>query len=214
MRNTWIANNRWTRKPLLTRITGRAWIRNKPWVTRYRWTASRKPWMTPGRWLAAAGIGTLGAGLMYYFDPERGRRRRSLLSDQAVHAGHKLQSGAGKTGRDLRNRTKGTLASVRGLFRSRKTEDEVLTERVRAHLGRAVSHPGSIEVDTQQGRVSLSGPVLAHEVEQLILHVRSVHGVKEIENRLDAYDEAGQIPGLQGAGTPRAGERGAFRQTQ
>lgn len=229
----WLAGKSWmTRKP---RIAGRSWkagkswiadkagswTTNLPWIARSRlssgrwqarkfWTM-RKPW-SRARWLALTGTGVLSAGLMYYFDSERGRRRRSRLGDKAVHAGHVLQSGFGKTGRDIRNRTRGVLAWGGRLFRFRRTEDDVLAARVRAHLGRAVSHPGSIEVSAQQGTVTLSGPVLAREVEQLLRHTHSVHGVREIENRLDVYDEPGSIPGLQGAGTPRSGMHGAFRQ--
>lgn len=213
---TWTAPNRWVkRKWMKNRILTapeRWWINGKAWTARSRWTG--RSWMTRNRWLMLAGVGTLSAGLMYYFDPERGRRRRSLLSDKAVHTGHELQSQAGKTGRDLRNRTKGAAAGLRSFFRFRKTEDDVLIERVRSNIGRAVSHPRSVEVTAQQGRITLSGPVLAQEVEQLIRHVHSVHGVREVENRLDVYDEPGKIPGLQGPGTPRPGEQGAFRRSQ
>lgn len=212
---TWTAPDRWVkRKWIKNRILtapGRWWINGRTWTARGRWTG--RSWMTRNRWLMLAGIGTLSAGLMYYFDPERGRRRRSLLGDKAVHTGHELQSQMGKTGRDLRNRTKGAAAGLRSLFRFRKTEDDVLIERVRSHIGRAVSHPRSVEVAAQQGRITLSGPVLANEVEQLIRHVHSVHGVREVENRLDVYDEPGKIPGLQGPGTPRA-ESAVFRQSQ
>lgn len=213
MQNNWITSRPWT-----TRLTRRPWLARKRsafkfWLTRKRWMARRSR-LTRNGWIAAAGVGALGAGLMYYFDPQRGRRRRSLLSDKAVHAGHELQTGIGKTGRDLRNRTKGAASGLRSLFRFRKkTEDEVLSERVRSHIGRAVSHPRSIEVQAQQGRVTLSGPVLAPEVEQLVRHVHSVHGVTEVENRLDVYEEPGSIPGLQGPGTSRTGERG-IRQSQ
>ena len=36
-----------------------------------------------------AGMG-LGAGLMYYFDPERGSRRRTHARNQLIHASHRL----------------------------------------------------------------------------------------------------------------------------
>ena len=36
----------------------------------------------------AAGLG-LGAGLMYYFDPERGSRRRTHARNQLLHASHR-----------------------------------------------------------------------------------------------------------------------------
>ena len=37
----------------------------------------------------AAGLG-LGAGLMYYLDPERGSRRRTHARNQLIHASHRV----------------------------------------------------------------------------------------------------------------------------
>lgn len=164
------------------------------------------------RWLVPVSAGLIGAGLMYYLDPDRGRRRRSLVGDQVVHAGHRILGTVDKTERDIRNRVRGAFASLRALVGATMPEDRVLAERVRARIGRAVSHPGSIEVTARKGLVTLSGPVLEREVEQLIRRVRSAYGVKEIENRLEEYEAPGRIPGLQGRVAPRAGERGAFRQ--
>lgn len=53
----------------------------------------------------------LGAGIMYLLDPDRGKRRRSLVRDQMVHAGHELEElkeDLDRTGRDVR---KGWIAS-------------------------------------------------------------------------------------------------------
>src|SRR5437762_2000619 len=57
--------------------------------------------------LAGAG---LGAGLMYFLDPQMGRRRRALARDKAVSLGHQAQDAAELVGRDMRNRARG-LAS-------------------------------------------------------------------------------------------------------
>jgi hypothetical protein len=55
------------------------------------------------------GLG-LGAGLMYVFDPQQGRRRRALARDKVVSLTHKAERAAEVVGRDLKNRAKG-LAS-------------------------------------------------------------------------------------------------------
>lgn len=63
----------------------------------------------------AAGV-ALGAVLMYVLDPDRGRRRRALIRDQAVHVGHEFGDlGEDARGRatDLRNRAQGVVAETR-----------------------------------------------------------------------------------------------------
>lgn len=147
----------------------------------------------PAALLLGAGI---GATLMYFFDPDRGRRRRALVRDQAAHAGHRMQGAVEAGARDLRNRAQGYGASMRSL--SEPPSDQVLEERVRARIGRVVSHPSSVEVKATQGRITLSGPVLAHEVGLLIDHVLDVPGVQDVENRLEVHREPGNVPGLQG----------------
>jgi uncharacterized membrane protein len=83
--------------------------------------------------------------------------------------------------------------------------DQQLTERVRAKLGRHVSHPGAVEVSANQGRVVLSGQVLTHEVPRLLSAIASVRGVEDVENRLEPHDRAENIASLQG-GRPPVGE--------
>src|SRR5438270_6531086 len=71
-----------------------------------------------------AGIG-LGAGLVYFFDPKSGRRRRALIRDQIVHAMNKLGDRGEAKLRDLRNRAVGTVAELRGsLRRANKSGEE------------------------------------------------------------------------------------------
>ncbi len=159
--------------------------------------------------LTAAMATAIGAGLMYLLDPARGRRRRSLIRDQAVHAWRVAETGARKTARDAASRARGLVAETRAMLREEEVSEERLCARVRAALGRAVSHPGSIHVDAYNGTVVLSGPVLSDEVDNLIATVRAVRGVREVENQLEPHDEPGDVPGLQG-GKVR-GRRGRSR---
>lgn len=144
----------------------------------------------------------LGAGMMYLLDPARGNRRRALLRDQVVHAGHELEDAGERLegrSRDLRNRARGAAAEVRGRMRREEVSDEVLVERVRAEIGRAVSNPRAIDVSASDGRVTLSGPVLESEREALLSTAASVRGVEGIEDRLEAHASAEGVPGLQGS---------------
>jgi uncharacterized membrane protein len=166
----------------------------------------------PPSTLSILGAIGVGAALMYFFDPQTGRRRRALLRDQWEHTTRKLQEGQRVVMRDASNRAHGFMAEANRLVkRGGKPDDEVLVERVRAALGREVSHPHPIEVHADEGTVTLSGAILAHEVDNLISCVKHVRGVKDVENRLSVFDEPGNIPSLQG-GVEREGHRPEFLQ--
>jgi hypothetical protein len=153
--------------------------------------------------IAVTGIG-LGAAAMYVVDPDRGRRRRARLREAVAHASHRAHAVAGMTARDIQHRVSGVAArTLDKLIEEPAPSDEVLAERVRAQLGRLVSHPGAVDAVARSGTVTLSGPVFDAEVEQLLKGVAAVAGVMAIENRLEPHEDAGRVSALQGAG-PRA----------
>jgi CBS domain-containing protein len=59
-----------------------------------------------------AGLGS-GAALMYFLDPDRGRRRRALVSDQVTSLTNDAQDMIGKKQRDLSNRAQGLWHETR-----------------------------------------------------------------------------------------------------
>jgi len=152
--------------------------------------------------------GALGALAMYFLDPHEGRRRRARTRDKMVHAGKRLNEAGRVTARDTVHRARGVLATARKLFEHEEVSDAVLVERVRAELGRAVSHPHAVEVAVDHGQVTLAGPVLSEEARPLLRCVRGVPGVKAVSDRLTVYEdaEAQHVSSLQG-GHPRHGAR-------
>ena len=162
--------------------------------------------------LVALGGAGFGAALMYLFDPDRGSRRRALLRDKFAAAANKVPDAVSATARDLRNRAKGFAAEARSKVSSGKPpSDQQLEARVRSKLGRVVSHPHAIQATANQGQVTLSGPILAHEVSDLLSCIKAVDGVTEVINQLEEHKQAGDIPALQG-GRPRPGYRPEFMQ--
>ena len=153
--------------------------------------------------MSAAG---LGAGSMYLFDPDRGKRRRALVRNKIRHVAKEAGDIAGKTERDVRNHVRGLFAELESLFRTRDVSDDGLQARVRSKLGRVVSHPRAIEVKAVDGLIILRGPILANEEHPLLESVIAIRGVKSIENRLELHERACEVPALQG-GRPRQGER-------
>ena len=158
----------------------------------------------------AAGLG-VGTGLIYVLDPQLGKRRRALLRDKLVWLQRKTGDCVEVTARDLSNRASGIAASIQSKFTSEEVNDDILVERVRAKLGRIVSHPAAIEVMSQAGNVRLSGPILAEEVEDLLSCLKRIPGVKEVNNNLEVHEEAGNHPALQG-GRERQGHQFEFLQ--
>lgn len=134
------------------------------------------------------GLG-IGAGLMYFADPNSGRRRRARVLDQWDHAVHRTQDFLDKAQRDATNRAVGLTAQATSLLHRDTADDDVVTARVRSKLGRYASQPRAIAVETYQGRVTLSGSVPEHEVGELLNAICSVSGVRGVDNRLDVRQQ-------------------------
>ena len=147
--------------------------------------------------LLIAGTG-VGAGCMYLMDPDRGRARRALLQDKATSAYREVRTSADKAQADLANRVHGLLAETKSALQHEPVEEDQLIARVRAKLGRLVSHPHAIDVFAHGGAITLSGAVLEHEAQQLVSGVGAIHGVSSVCDHLVRHHDADYIATLQG----------------
>jgi len=156
--------------------------------------------------VGTAGVVALGAGAMYFLDPERGRARRAwagqkvnkILNDTS-RAFHQ----AGQSCADMMNRTRGTAHDLRQSVASGgPVSAKQLLQRVRSEMGHVVSHADQIQVMADaEGNVELTGRVLASELDTLLTIVRRVNGVRQITNRLIVLDREDQLTGTGRAGT-------------
>ena len=137
---------------------------------------------TGSTWSLVGGF-VLGAATAAFV--ARRRRRRAM---EAV--------GLAPARRGLRQRLRGMVYQSQGGL-SEEVPDDILVERVRAQLGRPVSHSGAVDVRAQDGCVILAGPILADEVDDLIRQVSRIDGVRSIRSELDLRDEPGDLPALQ-----------------
>lgn len=156
------------------------------------------------------GIG-IGAGLMYYLDPETGNRRRALLRDSLVRSFHELSDSVDRSLRDSAHRLQGVVAETRGKVFPGEVSEPQLVERIRARLGHCVAQPSAIDVHADGNRVVLSGRVAAGEMELLKKEVRAVPGVGEVEDRLEVHQGSDAVAGFSGEGN---GSRGRAPQLQ
>jgi uncharacterized membrane protein len=160
--------------------------------------ADRIPTVNNSTVISAVSAAASAAICMYLFDPTLGRRRRALLRDRMVSTLGRVADGSNVAARDLAHRAQGATARARRALESTDVEDGVLVERVRAALGRATSHPGAIEVTATEGRIILSGQILAHEHKRVLKAVRAVRGTEALEDRLEPFKRPGRISALQG----------------
>ncbi len=147
--------------------------------------------------LAALG----GAGLMYLLDPQMGRRRRALLRDQVTKLENEKSERAEVLMETAADKARGAVAETARQFTWEDVSDGTLIARVRSEMGRYVSHPKAIEVTVNDGRVTLTGNILAEEVQPFVAAVKRLPSVKGVDNQLQVLDEAGNIPDLQGGKT-------------
>jgi uncharacterized membrane protein len=143
----------------------------------------------------------LGAGLMYFLDPVRGRKRRARINEAVIHAERHERELLAKAQRDARHRVHGLVERAKHRP-APDAPDQVIENRVRACLGRAVSHPHALDVVVHDGRVILRGPLFTHEGDFVVRAVRRVPGVRSVLDRMERHDTAAAIPALQGKGRP------------
>jgi len=151
---------------------------------------------TETTWSFLAGF-VVGGVTVALLDPRRGAARRAVLRDKSMSAAKGAAEVVARRGRDLQHRVRGLVYEAKARLSEEEVPDDVLVERVRAQLGRPVSHPRAIDVRARNGCVILAGPILADEVDDLISQVSRIAGVRSIESELDLHDEPGDVPALQ-----------------
>ena len=158
----------------------------------------------------------IGAAVAFLADPDSGRRRRSRTRDQVMRYGRRTRDAVGTSARHIANRGTGIVAATRGRWAHDNAYDQRLAERVRAKLGEATSKPQAIDVAAADGIITLRGPVLANEMDDVLAAVWSVRGVLAVNNGLEAsqsWNMPAQEPSpqLEGAGVSSTEREGSQR---
>ena len=131
--------------------------------------------------LIGAGV---GVGLMYLFDPNRGRARRAEIESRAKRLCHEAVRTVERLAKDVENRFEGLAAEAKHLVDREPVDAPKLTARVRAKLGRLVRRPHDVNVEVEAGKVVLTGEIEAYEAGRVLAGVMAVPGVIDIENKL------------------------------
>ena len=125
-----------------------------------------------------------GAALMYYLDPQSGRRRRALARERGLSARHDTGRLLQGKSRHAFDRARGAFARARSAFDGDIPDDDVLRDRIKSGMGHVIEHPGQVNVDVQQGYVVLRGHASIEEIEDLTLRLSGMRGVVGVDNRI------------------------------
>jgi osmotically-inducible protein OsmY len=135
----------------------------------------------------AVGILALGAGLMFFFDPTRGRSRRAWIAQKTGRYVRETGEFFGRTGRHLRNKAVGSYYQGRRAV-GEYLPDWQLAEHVRSALGQIGIGTGSIAIEACEGCVTLTGRCTPEDVDRVIGSVREVPGVSDVRNQMSVED--------------------------
>jgi hypothetical protein len=131
-----------------------------------------------------AGLG-LGAGVMYLWDPDRGRNRRNRLIGEASGLLHRDEVRLEKFGKDLLNRMRGFLVKVSSeVTPEEPVDDETLVERVRSRMGHVLPKAHAVTAHVHNGVVTLEGKLAQSERRRLRRDVLAIAGVKGMNDQL------------------------------
>lgn len=152
--------------------------------------------------LVACGI-AIGAALMYFIDPDNGRRRRALARDKSLHYARVATERGERRVRHATHRARGAIAAAgRRAGAGEIVEDRILLERVRAALGHVVGDPNAVDVRVRCGTVILKGPARQDQIGELVACAAHVPGVLEVENRLSINPDQPAPADEKGGPTP------------
>lgn len=155
--------------------------------------------------MMAGGIAAAGIASIYFLDPERGQERRIALSRKSKRVSSELGKTASKATRDMWHHVKGvTRQAWSHLDHGHWPDDRVLAERIRSRIGRIVAHPHKVHVISDDGVVTLWGPVSQEESRRLATIARTMPGVREVINHLE----------LREGGEPTIAEPNLFRRAR
>ncbi len=135
----------------------------------------------------------IGAGLMYFFDPQHGERRRTMVRDKANSFVNDFNDSLDNAVEGARNRMRGVLSEMTAKLSNEGAPDWILEERVRSNLGRVAR---GIDVRAQGGRIVLGGPVLREDEDVVVKTAMRTRGVHDVDNQLQVFDNPEDIPSL------------------
>jgi hypothetical protein len=130
-----------------------------------------------------------GIGVAYFFDLEQGKRRRRVLRDRTLRLVRRGVRVGVKRSRFAAGLFAGLLARARSRVVPpvRAVDDGTVVQRIRSEALRDVGvSTTDVDVEVRDGVAVLRGAVATRSLaDDLVARVRSVPGVRDVENTLD-----------------------------
>lgn len=130
--------------------------------------------------------GALVGAVVYFFDPRRGRGRRSRAKDQVQAKLRRTTEQAGQAASHVENRVTGLTHEADPSDAEPPDDDKTLVDKIKSEvLGPSEIATQDVVVDAAGGVVTLRGQVERPEqIEDLATAVGAVLGVQRVENHL------------------------------
>jgi BON domain len=131
-------------------------------------------------------LAVIGAALVYFFDPQQGARRRAMARDRVLAFFRKRGREAARVGRKASSDAYGLRQQLAHRQEAPKDfDDQTLKAKVESEVFRPADAPkGDVDINVEDGVVYLRGQVEQQLIEDLEQRVRSVQGVRDVENLL------------------------------
>ena len=138
------------------------------------------------KFVRIVGIGAAAAAAMYLLDPDRGRSRRAKLSDQTAALARKAEEKARAQAEHQKGVVQGLAHDLTEPFRPEPDfDDATLRQKVKSEaIGRLEGPKKEIDVEVDNGVVTLKGTLGAEHVDRLIRLVKGIPGVASVNDQL------------------------------
>lgn len=127
----------------------------------------------------------IGAGLMYIFDPDIGKRRRAAVRNGMKNSVTKTTEAIKNGTRELKESAREVVSGIKHKFTA--GSDEKLAVEIRDAITAVVTNPDSVEITVDNGFITLTGTLPEIELTPLIKSVVSVRGVRAVDNKIHTH---------------------------
>ncbi|HEX9417089.1 MAG TPA: BON domain-containing protein [Gaiellaceae bacterium] len=131
--------------------------------------------------------GAIGAALVYFFDPQNGKRRRKMTVARLVGLLHRTERKGERLARGVAAEAYGVAQKATHLKEEPKEfDDATLAHKVETEIFRDADVPkGQINVNAENGVIVLRGQVEQPDmIAALEQKTRKVQGVRDVQNLL------------------------------